>query len=207
MSFPINGLVLGGGRSRRMRRDKSHLDYHGSSQIAWTTAALEEFCDDVRVSLRPGQEAPPDVTATPLFDRHGSVGPLDGIVSALEENPEVAWLVVACDLPLLNRPTLQALVAGRDPSGLATAFRSTEDNLPEPLCCIYEPRSLPILADYLKQNTCCPRKILIQLKIPLLDPPSPQALQNINTPEECKNVRSELAEVSGQSSFTINDSN
>lgn len=175
-----------------MRRDKSRLDYHGVSQAAWTAAALKEFCDDVRLSLRPGQEAHPDVAARPLYDRYGSVGPLDGIVSAMEEDSGVAWLVVACDLPLLSRKTLAILVAGRDSGRLATAFRSSVDGLPEPLCAIYEPGAFPVLADCLFRNVYCPRKILIQLEIPLLDLPDPRALQNINTLEEYEKARAQI---------------
>lgn len=197
MTAPLlHGLVLGGGKSRRMKRDKGRLDYHGSSQLAWTARTLVGFCREVRVGLRPDQETPPDVSAKPLYDRRGSVGPLDAILSALEENPGVAWLVVACDLPLLNRKTLQALVAGRDPRRMATAFRSSWDGLPEPLCAIYEPSSLPVLADGLARDVCCPRKILIQLEIPLLELPDSRALHNINTPEEYDQVQEEMKNVS-----------
>lgn len=192
MNIPLHGLVLGGGRSRRMQRDKSRVEYHGSSQMAWTANLLREFCREVRVSVRPGQESPSDVAAAPLYDRHGSVGPLDGIVSALTENPDVAWLIVACDLPLLSDATLRTLVAGRKRDCPVTAFRSSGDGLPEPLCAIYEPESRAILADFLERKRSCPRRILIELDLPLLDLPDPRALDNINTPDEYETVRKTL---------------
>ena len=47
--------------------------------------------------------------------------------------------MLACDLPFLADETLRHLIEHRDPSRLATAYRSSHDGLPEPLCAIWEP--------------------------------------------------------------------
>ena len=47
--------------------------------------------------------------------------------------------MLACDLPLLDAATLEHLLRARDPRRAATAYRSSHDGLPEPLCAIYEP--------------------------------------------------------------------
>ena len=57
---PINGLVLVGGYSSRMKTDKASLKYHGLSQAAHSAALLEKYCDEVYLSCREGQELPED---------------------------------------------------------------------------------------------------------------------------------------------------
>ena len=93
-------------------------------------------------------------------------------------------LVVACDLPLLDSISLDNLLARRDPTKIATAYRSSSDGKPEPLCTIYEPQARPVLEEFFDIDIRCPRKILMQTEPLLLNPVNPQALDNVNTPEE-----------------------
>jgi len=111
-------------------------------------------------------------------------GPAGGIVAAQRAHPGAAWLVVACDLPLLDAATLQHLIARRGPARTATAFRSSRDGLPEPLCAIWEPASSAALAAALEAGRHCPRKFLLQSDTLLLDQPRAESLDNVNTPAE-----------------------
>lgn len=107
-----------------------------------------------------------------------------GIRSALAHTPGVAWLVLACDLPFLSDAVLAHLIDNRQTQALATAYRSTHDGLPEPLCAIWEPAAGAALAAYQADGGRCPRKFLIRSAAPLLEPLDARALDNINTPEE-----------------------
>ena len=180
----LRGLVLAGGRSERMQTDKGALRYHGLDQRLHTAALLAEFCPDVRVSVRPDQagELPAGLTALP--DTFLNLGPLGGILSAFQADPNAAWLVLACDLPFLTRATLEYLVSHRQPARLATSFRSPWDEFPEPLVSIWEPRGYGQLLRFLSLGYSCPRKALINSDIELLAPPVPGELRNVNTPEE-----------------------
>jgi molybdopterin-guanine dinucleotide biosynthesis protein A len=111
-------------------------------------------------------------------------GPIVGIRSALAAHPKVAWLVLACDLPFLSDSAVEALLRHRNPSALATAYKSAHDGLPEPLCAIWEPAAAPLLAEYQAAGGHCPRKFLIRQGANLIDLPDPRALDNVNTPEE-----------------------
>ena len=191
---PLYGLVLAGGRSSRMQRDKAALAYHqGHTQLERAMSLLAPHVRQSFVSVRPDQSSDPVRARFPQIpDQHDNLGPIAGILAAQEREPQAAWLVVACDLPFLDEVTLSQLVRARQPERLATAYRSSHNGSPEPLCAIYEPRSRGLLADYVASGKDCPRKFLLNSDTHLIEQPNPRALDNINTPEELSTALSVL---------------
>lgn len=181
----LHGLVLAGGHSRRMQRDKAVLTYDGRPQLMRAMALLQPLVQRAFVSVRTDQRHDPARAAyETITDLTADLGPIGGIQAALHAHPDHAWLVLACDLPFLDDATLRYLIAQRTPARLATAFRSHFDGKPEPLCAIYEPSSLALLDDWVAQRKQCPRAWLSQADATLLDLPNPRALDNINTADE-----------------------
>ena len=184
------GLVLTGGRSRRMHEDKAALSYGRRPQLQHAFELLAPRVEKAWVSVRQDQCADPlRAGYAQIVDGPGVEGPIAGSVAAQARHPEAAWLVVACDLPLLDAGTLDELIAGRDPTRVATAFRSAHDGLPEPLCAIYEPASRQPMLQFIASGGSCPRKFLDRHDAALLTPSRPQALANANTPEELAALR------------------
>ncbi len=102
------GLVLCGGKSTRMGMDKALLEYHGIPQYQWATNLLAGFCDTVYCSV---SKALADQIEGPIIiDNELDQGPLGGIHSAFEFNPEVNWLVMPCDMPELQSSEIELLV-------------------------------------------------------------------------------------------------
>ena len=132
-----------------------------------------------------------------IADTFLELGPFGAILSAFRHDPNAAWLVVACDLPLLDAKTLDFLIKNRNLSAVATAFRSPQsaDSFPEPLITIWEPRAYPILLSFLAQGISCPRKMLINSEIHLLHAPNNEALSNVNTPEEKAEMELKIKEL------------
>ena len=190
---PLRGLVLAGGLSQRMLTDKSRLFYHAQEQRAHVAGLLGGLCQDVHISGRPEQLADLPENLTPLPDKFLGLGPVGGLLTAFQTDPNAAWLVVACDLPFLTADTLEFLVQHRQPGRLATAFQSPDNEFPEPLITIWEPRGYATLLRFLSLGYSCPRKALINSDIELLTAPRPAELRNINTPEEAAEARAELA--------------
>jgi molybdopterin-guanine dinucleotide biosynthesis protein A len=195
MSAPeIYGLVLTGGRSRRMQRDKASLEYAGKSQLARAMELLTPLVARCFVSLRTDQLADPHRAAyDTIADVKPNLGPIGGIHAALHAYPDQAWLILACDLPFLDRATLQHLISHRASARAATAYRSSFDGLPEPLCAIFEPRSRQVVEGWLAQGQQCPRSLLSLADVELLDLPNPRALDNVNTGEEYAAANATLA--------------
>lgn len=193
MNNPLYGLVLVGGESRRMGRDKALLSYNGKeTQLEKTASALQTVCEKTFVSLRHEQDYKLPAQATPIYDSiQETKGPLCGILSAMHAHPNADWLVVACDLPYLNTETLQKLINEyqRQPGEL-TAYKSTHDGLPEPLCAIYPSGKDQELLELAHQlGKFCPRKLLIQKQARLIQQDDPRSLENINTSEEYEAIR------------------
>ena len=185
MTAAVYGLILAGGSSSRMQRDKAALRYQGRSQLDRAFELAGRHVPQVFVSVRAAQVADPARAGRPMIvDSIAGEGPIVGIRSALAAQPGVAWLVLACDLPFLSDAALTQLLRERDPSAVATAFRSAHDGLPEPLCAIWEPAAAAALAAYEAEGGRCPRKFLIRAAAPLLELRDPRALDNVNTPEE-----------------------
>lgn len=184
---PLYGLVLAGGKSQRMGQDKGLIDYHGQPQREFLAEQLSTVCKEVFFSLRPEQEAP--ANSKVIRDSISGLGPFGAILSAFREHPDAAWLVVACDLPLLNKSGLQFLVNKRNASKVATAYHNPATGWPDPLVTIWEPRSYQVLLQFLFQGYSCPRKVLINSDITVIDAVDPQILLNANSPEERQQVK------------------
>ncbi len=190
---PSLGLVLAGGKSTRMGQDKGALEYHGKPQVVHCHELLSAFCDEVFVSSRVEQASDAVHAELPhIADRFIDIGPMGGILSALTAEPDAAWLVLACDLPYVTEDTLDTLVRTRNPFKLATAFRSANDGFPEPLCAIYEPKSVYRLMAFLARGYSCPRKVLINSDTHLLDAREHGELDNVNSPQEYQAAREAL---------------
>jgi molybdopterin-guanine dinucleotide biosynthesis protein A len=182
---PIYGLILAGGASKRMQRDKAALKYQGRTQLERAFELANRHVSKVFVSLRADQTSDPTRAQRPMIvDAVEGKGPIVGIRSALGAHPNAAWLVLACDLPFLSDAMIEGLLRDRDPSAPATAYNSAHDGLPEPLCAIWEPAAAPLLAEYQAAGGHCPRKFLMRHAARLIDPKDPRALDNVNTPEE-----------------------
>ena len=181
------GLVLAGGKSRRMGHDKALLDRSGQSQLAYVVSLLEGHVERVFVSTRADQEEDAERRQFErITDRYQDIGPIAGILSAMDAYPQADWLVVACDLPNIDASTIQHLLDHRDSDNPFIAYASSYDALPEPLCALYREGSDNILREFVGAGLHCPRKMLIRSDTLLLQQADPNALDNINTPDDLR---------------------
>lgn len=190
----ICGLVLAGGQSRRMGKDKALLRHNGETQLGRAVRLLQQQLERVFVSARADQAAEPErARFSQIVDRYADLGPLAGILSAMDTEPQAVWLVVACDLPNLDSETIRHLLDERSATQPFTAYRSSFDGLPEPLCAIYNPSARRILNEFVAAGIQCPRKIMMRSDTRLLEARNPRALVNINTPDELSQHAAGLA--------------
>ena len=183
----LYGLLLAGGRIRRMGMDKANLPYGRESEPQWKRMVrrMQPLCEELE-----GYEAGDGEF---IEDGPVSLGPLTGLLAAHAQFPGKAWLVVACDLPLLDGTILENLLSHRGEAP-AIAYTSANDGLPEPLCTVYEPAFFPVLEAAMQADIRCPRKILLRNpdKTRLLELPRKDALENANTPGEYERLQARL---------------
>lgn len=181
----IYGLLLAGGESRRMGQDKALLKHGGRSQLEFAYDVLDSVTERCFLSTRREQGGEPVRRRFPrIVDRDEAAGPVAGILSAMHAYPDVDWLVLACDLPNIDVATLEHLCQRRDDDKPFTAYRSSRDGLPEPLCAIYRAGSDALIRAHVADGLLCPRKMLIRSDTRLVELPHPAALDNINTPDD-----------------------
>ena len=184
----INGLVLAGGKSSRMGRDKSLLKIHAQPQRSHMFNLLKGFCAEVYLSCKEATDIPSELN--PIADEFQIDSPLNGILSAFTNHPDTAWLTVAVDMPLVDASTIEALIRHRDPNKIATCFRDSDGHKPEPLLTLWEPRAFPLLLSFHEQGNISPRQFLMENNIQLLTAPDGKVLVNVNSEEELRKLGS-----------------
>ena len=190
----LYGLVLSGGKSTRMGEDKGLITYHDLPQREHLYHLLNEVCEQTFLSIRKDQEKEISNTFNTIIDKDDFRGPYNGLLSAHIAHPEVAWLVLACDLPLMDKKALQELIAARNAEKIASAFADATNPLPEPLCAIWEPEALKQSIAYLEAgNGSCPRKFLINADVNLVFPQQKEVLLNANSRAEYEEALLKIA--------------
>ncbi|MGD9842385.1 MAG: NTP transferase domain-containing protein [Steroidobacteraceae bacterium] len=188
----VFGLVLAGGSSRRMQQDKAALLYQGQPQLQRAYDLLQPHCTQTFVSVRANQQDELRKRWPQIIDQHAEIGPLAGIAAAQAAHPNAAWLVIACDLPLLSASTIEQLLQQRDPTRLATAYRNPHDQQPEPLCAIWEPGSAALIRAAIAADEYSPRTLLKAWDTLLIAATEATVLRNVNTPDEHQQVSAVL---------------
>jgi molybdenum cofactor guanylyltransferase len=189
----LYGLVLAGGSSSRMGHDKGVLEYNGMPQREYVYQLLNKVCEKVFLGIQKHQlDTIPKGLAT-IVDLDEVEGPFNGIMSAHEAYPAVAWLVLACDLPLIDLKAVEQLVKERDPKTFATAFMAKCTTEPEPLACIWEPAGLRRAKKYLSASEGrSPKRFLSEVDVKAVVPWNGGVLYNANAVEDYEWAKNQL---------------
>lgn len=198
----VKGLVLVGGKSTRMGTDKSQLKYYKKPQKEHVKELLENNQLETFYSVRPfysaqGNKKEIDVISSAaeksqeIPDVFLNLGPFGGICSAFQKDPNSAWLVLATDVPFVDENVIKLLLKNRNPSKVATAIKGKGKEFVEPLITIYEPKAYSVLLQYLAQGYSCPRKMLINSDVEIIEIED-DLIRNINTPEEFELAKKEI---------------
>ena len=185
MESKIHGLILTGGYSKRMGQDKALISDGNQTALEKIYDLLRHSLEEVFVSVRADQKVEEKRAEFNLIiDQNQYSGPMAGILSAFNSYPDIAWLVVACDMPHLDKETIDQLIQNRNKEKVATLFISPKDGLPEPLCSIYEPLFFETVSNdnrLIENNS--PRDTLMRMDTVLIQPKNPKSLINTNYPE------------------------
>lgn len=185
----FSAVILAGGASRRMGRDKAWLTWQGDSLLArQTRLAKMAGAEEVFISGRPGVDYSA-LDCPVLFDSVPECGPLGGVERGLAATRHPLLLVLAVDLPFLEADLLTALLA--ECTSEVGAIPKHERGL-EPLIGFYPQTCQEIARDFLQQQILaahtfaleCSKRNLIKL-LPFES--SRRDFTNLNRPEDAPN--------------------
>jgi len=181
-----------------MGADKSEMIFRdGLTQRERGVKLLESVCDQVFISVAKGDGE------NIIADAFGNVGPLGAIASAQKHDPDATWLVLACDLPLLEKNHLQILTDVHAVNFDATYFSSATDGLPEPLCAIWSPTTAEKVLESIKSGKRCPRSVLKHVAGQALPSPGLWPLANTNTEADAIEIRARLEASTTERTITL----
>lgn len=148
----VSAVVLAGGLSRRLGRDKAVEPLAGEPLIRRVLSRVAQVTDETVVVVNDAaraSELPLDKDVVVAVDRYPGAGSLGGIFTGLEAARSDWALVVACDMPFLNVPLLRRILSlrsGRD------AVVPVIEGRPEPIHAAYSRRCLPHIERRLQAN-------------------------------------------------------
>lgn len=180
---PIEGFVLCGGESRRMGRDKALLEINGRPLVEHV-AGIIRFVTE-RVTLVGPRNRYEQLGFPVIEDAYRGLGPLSGIVAALEHTGSPRALIVACDLARLDRDfVLQLCRKSMESNGFDAWVGEHPERGIEPLCGVYHVRTLDRLRGYLSANRLKMRDILGEMRIEQVRAEDGAVFGNVNTPAD-----------------------
>ncbi|NNC86108.1 MAG: NTP transferase domain-containing protein [Bacteroidia bacterium] len=186
----VTALILAGGESKRMGEDKSQMDYHGMPHELYTAKLTSDMGFKTIISKQEGYKGTQEYPI--LRDKLTGMGPFGAICSAMMYNPNTAWLVISCDLPFVNKELINTLIKNRDISKFATTVKAINKEFPEPLITIYEPKAYQRFLELMSRGVSCPRKVIINSDVKVVELEDERLIQNVNTPEEYKDALNDI---------------
>lgn len=189
----VTGIVLAGGRSRRMGRDKAALVLDGRTLLQRAADALVAAgARELVLVGAPGRPLPSVEVPVPVLITHDPVegqGPLQGILAGLESTPSPVALVVGCDMPYLE-PGLLALLANRALDGRRLVV-PLHNGRPEGLCSAWRSDAVAVVRAHLEAGDRAVMSVAEDLDALRLPPeayaavdPTGRSFANVNTPED-----------------------
>ncbi|MCP4151629.1 MAG: molybdenum cofactor guanylyltransferase [bacterium] len=188
-------IVLVGGKSRRMGDDKSMLPGPAGGPgtiLEGILQQLEDYFDEIIISTsEPGRHQLPNYRT--VVDENPGQGPLMGILAGLRASVNAVNFVVACDIPEINGPYLERLLALATDYDIVVPVSGEEKY--EPLFAVYNKRVIPVVEETLAAGS---RKIIViydKCKTKYIKMEPNQWYKNLNTPGEYSDYMTKVAKV------------
>jgi molybdopterin-guanine dinucleotide biosynthesis protein A len=196
----ISFIVLAGGKSIRLGRDKVNELLGDKSLLQWVVTRISHFDTDVIIVTAKKEPVPVNIsyarvlTTGDIFPDRGSLG---GIYSGIMTSKSQYNFVVGCDMPFLNLDLMKFMM------DIAPGFDLVlprMGKIVEPLHAIYARSCLVYMENLLKQGELQILKFFHQVKVRYVDPPEIERFDpgylsffNVNTEEDLKKAKEILA--------------
>jgi molybdopterin-guanine dinucleotide biosynthesis protein A len=148
MEHKLTGIILAGGKSRRMGKEKGLVDFKGQPLIDYSIKVLNELCSEIIISSNSKNYDHLGFKVVP--DLYPDTGPMGGIYSCLKQSANALNLVLSCDMPFVTIGIFHHLLAKRGDSLVCVPWH--ENDHFEPLCGVYHHNILGEMEVYIKSK-------------------------------------------------------
>lgn len=180
----LTGIILAGGKSQRMGKDKGMCYLHGKPMVSYAIHLLEMVCDELIICANSDEYT---TFGYPVFhDEIKNIGPIGGVYTGLLHTSTEHNLIVSCDTPLLNKEIFNLILFNRE--GFQVVVPVIESFF-EPLTAYYHSSVLPFVKQQIDAHNFKLQGIFKQLNfLPLSDQDYPEVIRkdkfiNVNTQE------------------------
>ena len=185
----ITGIVLAGGKSRRMSTDKALLLFKGKPFLSHVIEALMPMADEILiVSDNKKHEK---FNFKRVSDTMIDAGPLSGLHAGLKHSNTELNIILSCDVPLIQTSVLEIILANNTDEN--DVIQIEEEGKSHPLIALYKKRATPHLLAALQKGERKLSKALIGLNVKSISISKShyEALRNINTRSDLKSIENE----------------
>ena len=200
MEIEVTGVLLAGGKSRRMGEDKRYLVVGEETLLERGLGVLRSVFQEVLVVI--AQDSPPvGVDARVVRDLVPECGSLGGLYTGLMRATTSSIFVVACDMPFLDRTVIAQFTSRRATADIVMAKLAAQLH---PMHALYGKRCLPVLEQMIQARQLKIQELVSHASLRvqyvteadlLAIDPSGRSFQNVNTPADLEAARSLLVRV------------
>lgn len=187
MAEGLSVVILAGGDSRRMGRDKASLSWGGKPMLQHVADRLRPIADEV-VAVTGGRRPLGNIAARVVFDLIPDAHAIGGLYTGLRMACSDRCFVCACDMPFVNAALARFLA--RQASGVDCVIPKTHEGL-QPLHAVYNRSALPAIEQQIRLGCFDLKALAGRLSARIVDgqaihalDPSGKSFLNLNTPEE-----------------------
>lgn len=187
-----SGVILAGGASRRMGRDKAHLPWRNVTLVQHIVETLRA-CTDELILVVKDRRMFEGLRVRVVEDLVPDAHALGGLYTGLKVSAHERCFVCTCDAPFLNTKLIKALI--RQVDGWDMVIPRTHEGL-QPLHAVYKKSVLPAIEEQLHMRQWSLHAVVPKVRAHVIEPeqierfdPGSRSFVNINTPEDYERAR------------------
>ena len=184
----ITGIVLSGGKSRRMGKEKGLCHFRGKALISYAIDTLKPLCSRLIISANNKPNEYQLYGFQVISDEIPETGPIGGLYSCLKQSQSVINLVISCDTPFVTTEVYQELLNYIGEYQAVVPVQ--EDGFLEPITAIYQRSCLPVILQQIEKGEYKMMDLLARLNTKFvhfdtnMSDSKPSLFHNLNSPED-----------------------
>ena len=181
-NMDVTAIILAGGKSSRMGRDKGLVLYRGKRMVEHVVEACKKLTSDILISTNNPEYSFLGYRLIP--DDYKNTGPIGGMLAALKASATEDNIFCPCDMPNLHPGILQKIITKSDGESVVVAVDPTGKIYP--VLGYYKKSVLPAIETQIKKGDFKLQHLLAAVNAKKVEVKDAKALSNVNYPKDLK---------------------